>query len=139
MSKNSNKRRQFFANSFHREMCALVFFAMFVPTTITAIGLFYLIFNITAEQAGFPETIAYTLIPAAKRVIGILIVTVPFVVAGILLFAYKVTHRLVGPYDRIMREMGQNIRGERKGPIKLRGKDKFTQLVDLINQLLEKI
>jgi hypothetical protein len=138
MSQAAQKRRMFFANRMHREMFFLVFWSMLIPAALTAIGLFYLIFSITAEQAGFPETIAYTLIPAAKKVLWILAVTTPAVMAVALFLAHRLTHRIVGPFDRIVREMDQILKGERQGPIVLRPQDKFQPLVDLINRLIAK-
>lgn len=112
---------------------------MLIPTVITAIGLFYLIFSLMVEEAGIPETVAYTVIPAAKRVVAILLPLVPVIMAAILVVAHMITHRIVGPFDRIVRELGQSLSGQRKGPIQLRTGDRFLPLVELINKLLEKI
>jgi len=136
MSIAAQKRKWFFANQLHREMFFLVFGAMVIPAALTAAGLFYLIFSVTAEQAGFPETIAYTLIPAAKRVLWILAVATPVAMALVLVFAHRLTHRMVGPFDRIVRELDECLKGTRQGPIKLRPRDKFQPLVDAINKLL---
>jgi len=138
MNRQNDKRKRFFANSMHKEMFFMVFGAAAVPTVIVTISLFYLIFRITAEQAGIPETIAYTVIPAAKEVLGILAVATPIAIIIILFIAHKITHKTVGPFDRIVRELGESIDGSRKGPIVLRGKDKFQPLVDKINILLDK-
>ena len=134
-----NRGKVFFANQMHRNLFFLVFFASLVPTIITAIFLFYLIFNITADQVGIPEAIAYNIIPAAHRVVGVLSILTPVIILGILIFAYKTTHKIVGPFDRIIRELDECIRGTREGPIMLRKNDKFWPLVEKINILLKKI
>lgn len=139
MSPSTNKRKFFFANKYHQEIFFLVFLAMIIPTIATAIGLFYLIFNITAEQSGIPETIAYTLIPAAQKVMTILLIVVPIVIAIVLLVAHRITHRIVGPLDRMTRELGECLEGKRKGHLKLRPGDKLWPLVHLINKLIDKI
>src|SRR3989344_5978782 len=100
-------RRQFFANQMHREIFWVIFLAVFAPTIITTVSLFYLIFNITAEQMGIPEAIAYNIMPAAQRVTIILLVTIPLATVGILVLAHKLTHNIVGPFDRIVRELGE--------------------------------
>ena len=96
-------RRQFFANQMHREIFWVIFLAVFAPTVITTVSLFYLIFNITAEQIGIPEAIAYNILPAAQRVTVILLITIPLAAVGILALAHKLTHNIVGPFDRSVR------------------------------------
>lgn len=137
MSKR-NKRKKFFANDMQREIFLTVFWAALAPTLITVIVLFYLIFNITADQVGIPEAIASTIYPAAQRVVIILLIGIPFVVPVILVLAFKISHRIVGPFDRIVRELDECVKGTRKGPIHLRKDDKFRPLVDRINALLRK-
>ena len=138
MNMPKNRGKVFFANQMHRNLFFLVFFASLVPTIVTAIFLFYLIFNITADQVGIPESIAYNIIPAAQRVIGALSVATPLIIFGILIFTYKTTHKIVGPFDRILRELDECIAGTREGPIMLRKNDKFWPLVAKINILLSK-
>ena len=117
-------------------MFLLIFLSSFIPALITAVALFYLIFNITAQEVGFPEAIMSTLMPAAERVVMILALTLPAVFIILLVFAYHITHRMVGPFDRIIRELEETVKGQRKGPIKLRREDTFGPLVHLINKLL---
>ena len=88
---------------------------------------------------GIPESIAYNIIPAARKVVLIMLMTTPLAITVILLIAYKVTHRIIGPFDRVVRELGECVSGERKGPIMLRKNDKFWPLVDRINTLLERV
>jgi len=110
-----------------------------VPATIVTICLYYLIFGITSAEVGFPEAIAYNILPAAKRVTAILLATAPVALLVILIFAYKITHRIVGPFDRIVYELDAHIKDRRNGHIKIRKSDKFHALVEKINHLLDKI
>lgn len=134
-----NRRKKFFANPLHRQTFMLVLMAALVPATIVTICLYYLIFGITSAEVGFPEAIAYSIIPAAKRVTGILLLTAPLVLLIILIFAYKITHRIVGPFDRIVYELDAHIKDRRNGHIRIRKSDKFHELVEKINHLLDKI
>ena len=120
-------------------MFFLIFWACLLPTIITAIFLFYLIFYITSEQIGIPEAIFYNVLPAAQRVTSILLVILPLVILVILYISFKLTHRLVGPFDRIVRELGEFIEGKRSDNIYLREKDKFCPLVEKINILLDRL
>ena len=133
-----NKRKKFFANKIHEELFILVSIAALAPATIATICLYYLIFNITAQQIGIPEAIAYNIIPASKKVIAILLFTTPLVIAAILVFTYKMTHKIIGPFDRIVKELDEHIKNNSSGLIHVRKNDKFYCLVNSINKLLER-
>ena len=115
----------------------MIFWASVIPVSIASVALFYLIFNITAEQIGIPEAIAYNIIPASQRVIGILLIAGPLSITVLLIVAHKISLRIVGPFDRIIRELDEHIEGKRKGAIVLRKDDKFEPLVKRINKLLK--
>jgi len=89
-----------------------------------------------ATQFGFPEVIAYHIIPAAKKVTIILLISAPAAIASIIFFAYKITHKIIGPFDRILRELDELLENRKKGPIIVRKTDKFWPLVERINKLL---
>ena len=137
--KKGNKRKKGFANKLHREIFLLVFLAAFLPAGIVAISLYYLIFGVTAEQFGIPEIIAYNIIPASRKVTAILLLATPVSIFTILILAYKISHKIIGPFDRIIKELNERIEGKRKGHIQIRKTDKFRPLVDRINKLLDKL
>lgn len=137
--KKKNRRKRFLANKLHKDMFYLIFFAALIPAVIVTVLLYYLIFNITADQFGIPEVIAYNIIPAARRVIIILLYAAPLSIFVILMFAYKMTHKIVGPFDRIVRELDECAKGKKKDRIVIRESDKFSPLVKSINKLLDKI
>lgn len=137
--KKENRRRRSFANRLHKEIFLLVFLAAFLPAGIVAISLYYLIFGVTSEQFGIPEVIAYNIIPASEKVGAILLLAGPLSIVIILIFAYILSHRIIGPFDRIVRELDECINGKRQERIVIRKGDKFQPLVDRINRLLDKI
>lgn len=106
---------------------------------IAVVCLYYLIFNIVASEIGFPEAIGYALIPAAKRTAGIAIVGFLVSVVFIWMWAWEVSHRLVGPLDRLCRELDERIAGKKKGYIFFRRGDYLAVLVGRINALLERL
>ena len=55
-----------------------------------------------------------------------------------LVISYKITHKAVGPFERIIRELEERIKGTAEGEMKVRKGDKFEPLVKRINLLLEK-
>ncbi len=139
MSEKDQKRKYFFANSLHRRLFWLFFLMGVVPALITAIGLYFFIFSITAQEIGFPEAIANYVLPAAWKVTQVLIVVVTAAIAVLLKIAHRMSHRMVGPYGRIVRELDECIAGTRAGPLKLRQADAFEPLVDRINTILKKL
>ena len=133
------KRKKLFANKLHRQTVLLIFLAILLPVIITVFCLYYLIFNITAMQFMIPEIIIQNIIPAAKEVTLILLISLPVVISLILFISYKITHAMIGPFDRITKELGQRVEKMSNEPIIIRKSDKFKPLVDNINKLLEKL
>ncbi|MDP8216648.1 MAG: hypothetical protein P9L98_04965 [Candidatus Kaelpia imicola] len=136
---NKNKRKRFFANKFHRQIFFIIGLAALLPTIIVSIALYYLIFGIIAQEIAIPETIAYHIMPAAKRATLIIFTVAPLIILTILIIARRITHSILGPYDRIIREIDENMEGKNRHQIKLRKHDKFLPLVEKINRLLAKI
>ena len=134
-----NKRKKFFANKLHKNILLLVFLSSILPALMVAVCLYYLIFNIIAQQIIFPESIAYNIIPAAKIVATIILIATPLAILVILFMAYKITHRIVGPFNRILKELDECLDGKKRDHIALRKNDKFQPLVDRINKLLDQV
>ncbi|MDP8234168.1 MAG: hypothetical protein P9M06_05150 [Candidatus Saelkia tenebricola] len=139
MNDPRNRRKKLFANNLHKQIFLLIALSALLPMIIAAICMYYLIFGITAMEVGIPETIAYNILPAARRVTVILSIAAPIVIFAILVIAHKMTHSIVGPFDRIVRELNDHLEGKGRGPIILRKNDKFSPLVDNVNKLLDKI
>ena len=139
MTKIREKRKKLFANKMHRDIFLLILLASLLPAIIVAICLYYLIFSVTASQFAIPEAIAYNIIPAAKKVTFILLVAAPISILVMLIFVYKITHKIIGPFDRIVQELDECMKGKREGRIVIRKADKFWPLVQRINKLLDKL
>ncbi len=137
--KKTNKRRSFIANKFQEKILILFFLSVIIPVTITVVCLYYLIFSVTANEMVFPETIAYSLIPSAKKVAVMVLVAVPFSLGLAGWWAYHISHRLVGPLGRLYRELDERIAGKTKAHIKFRKCDYICELADKINALLDKL
>jgi ABC-type multidrug transport system fused ATPase/permease subunit len=131
-----NKRKKIFANKLHQQTVLLIFLAILLPVLVTIFCLYYLIFNITATQFMLPEIIIHDIIPAAKKVTLILLVSLPIVISLTLFIAYKITHLIFGPFDRIDKDLEHRIKNKSNQPILIRKNDKFKPLVDKINRLL---
>ena len=134
-----NKRKRIFANRMHRDLFLMILLASLLPTIIVTICLYYLIFSVTASQFAIPEVIAYNLIPAAKKVTIIIFLTAPASILIIMILAHKIAHKIIGPFDRIVRELDEYIGGKKVGHIVIRKNDKFLPLVERINKLLDRL
>jgi hypothetical protein len=139
MSEQKNRRIKLFANKTHKQVFLIISTFTIVPTILVTICLFYLIFNVMATQLGIPEAIAYNIIPAAKKVTAIILISAPLTISIMLYLSYKITHRLLGPFDRIIKELDGCIEGQKQGPIIIRKADKCYQCVKRINILLDKL
>lgn len=108
----------------------LVFAAMAVPTLVLGGGVMLLAPLLPlADLDATPEEFR------ASVLIGIAIIF-PFLAAALFCWAFFLTNRLVGPIERMLRELDARIEGTATGPITLRPKDLLIPLVDKINVLI---
>ena len=139
MINEKSKRKSFFiANKTHREILIVVFVAMLVPVALVEIALYLLIFNIAAWQIGIPEAVFSILLPVLKKVNFILFITLPLVMFLLWLWALVVSKRIVGPFDRLQRELDKRIEGVKTGHLQVRKGDALEELIDKFNRLLDK-
>lgn len=132
-----NRRKRNFANKIHKDLFIFLAFASIIPAIIVTVCMYYLIFSIVAQEVGMPEGIAYYIIPAAKKVSLILICVAPLSIGAILFFAYEMTHKMLGLYDRIVKDLEDVVHGRREHHIRIRKNDDFKPLVDNINKLID--
>lgn len=133
--------RKFFVvrNRLQRHYLRLIALSLILPTLITGGCLYYVIFNLMAEQLGIPEVVAYHLLPVVEKVNLVLALSLP--VAFLILFSIglALSRNLVGPIERLGRELEEIISGNLSKRLQLRKKDELKPLVNGINVLLDKI
>lgn len=132
------RKRKFVGSPLQKRVLALVFIAAVIPATVVAACLYYLIFEMLAEQLGIPEIIAFNLLPVLSRVNAVIMIALPVILGLILLWALEVSHRIAGPVMRLEKELDDHINGVQTGPIVLREKDELRSIADKINQLVQK-
>jgi methyl-accepting chemotaxis protein len=118
----------------------LLLFSMIVPVIIVGSCLYFLIFNLMAEQIAIPEYVASNLYPVINKINLMLLVGFPLVV--VLLFAWGVilSHRFAGPLERIKKEIENVIKsGDYTKRLHLRKRDEIKPIADSINRLLDKV
>lgn len=136
--KVDKRKGKFVGTPVQKKTLILVFAAAVVPTAIVGACLYYLIFNMLAQQLGFPEAIAYNLIPVARKVNLVILISLPITLFIIWVIALELSHRIAGSIYRLERELDDRIAGSKEGPIQLREKDEFKPLADKINKLISK-
>ena len=108
----------------------LVFCSMAVPTL--ALGVLVLVllrYPFDLFAGGTPEE-------TRARVLLVLCIAAPVVFIGLLSWAFFLTNRIVGPVERMIRELDERLRGTASGPIILRPKDLLRPLAEKINLVI---
>ena len=133
--------RKFFLvrNRLERHYLRLIALSLILPTLILGSCLYYVIFNLMAEQLGIPEIVAYHLLPVVQKVNIVLMVSLPVLFLILFSIGLVLTRNLVGPIERLERELEEIVSGNLSRRLQLRKKDELRTLVDDINILLDKI
>lgn len=119
---------------------ALLMVSMVVPLVFVVGCLYYLMFNILAEQLGIPESIAYNLVPVIKKINFILFVGMPPLLLLLLAWGVALSHRFAGPLERLEKEIESISKsGNYAKRIHLRKNDDVKPLADSINKLMDKV
>lgn len=134
-------RTRFFTGSpVQIKYLALLMVSMLVPMVFVGGCLYYLIFNILAEQLGIPEYIAYNLIPAIHKINLILMIGVPPIVLILFTWGIILSHRFVGPIERLKAEIDKiSEGGDYNKRVHLRKYDDVKPVADSVNRLLDRI
>lgn len=108
----------------------VIFVSIVVPTVIFG-GAFYLLVVqlIQHQDAATPQELV-------TRLLSYISLVFPLGLIGLLYWAFYVTEKVVGPVERITRELDERIQGTKTGPIQLRPKDSLIPMVDKVNEIL---
>ena len=133
--------RRFFIvrNTLERHYLRLIAVSIILPTLVIGGCLYYLIFNLMAEQLGIPEVVAYHLLPVVRKVNFVLAVSLPVLFLVMFYIGLVLSRRLVVPIERLEDELEDIISGDLSKRLKLRKGDVLKPLIESINALLAKI
>ncbi|MBN2120022.1 MAG: hypothetical protein JW734_03065 [Candidatus Omnitrophica bacterium] len=136
----NRRTKKLLGTPLQKKILVLFFISAVTPAAIVAVCLYYLIFNLFAGQLAIPEFIAYNVIPVARRVNLIIVISLPIVLGVAWFFALKLSHRITGPLHRLEKELDSRISGKKEGSIHLRKEDEksLVSLVEKINKLIAK-
>ena len=114
--------------------------SMVIPLLFVGGCLYYIIFDIMAEQLGIPESIAYNLVPVLNKINMILLIGVPPLFLIMVLWGIFLSHRFAGPIERLQKELRRiAAHHDYKSKIHLRKDDDLKPIADAINELLESV
>lgn len=123
-----------------RKYLILLMVSMVVPMVFVGGCLYYLIFNIMAEQLGIPEHIAYNLFPVLNKINVILAIGIPPLFLILILWGVLLSHRFSGPIERLETEIDKiSASRDYKHRIHLRKHDDLKNVADALNRLLDKV
>ena len=109
----------------------MIFAAMAIPTLVLGGSMCLMIARLSAPNTGVsPHEVIV-------GIMGYVAALFPLSITALLYWAFHGTNKLVGPIERITKELDQRIEGQRSGPIVLRPGDHLIPLVDKINGLLQ--
>jgi len=118
----------------------LLLVSMAIPVLFAIGCLYYLIFTITAEQLGIPESIAINLFPVVRKVNTILAIGLPPLFLLLIWWGTILSHRFAGPLQRLERELHHIAQsGDYSFRIHLRKHDDLRPIANAINKLLDSI
>lgn len=123
-----------------RKYITLLIASMLIPLIFVGGCLYYLIFNLVAEQLGIPESIAYNLFPVIKKINLILAIGIPPLILLLILWGISLSHRFAGPIERLKKELDSIAKnGDYSKRLIVRKHDDVRPIADAINELLDKI
>lgn len=68
------------------------------------------------------------------------LLTISFSLIMVIVWAYHISNKLVGPYERVLREMDEVLAGKRRNPIVARKGDfMFENLLKRINAIIDRL
>jgi len=126
-------------NPLQKRYLFVIVLAMAVPLVIMAGCLYYLIFQLMAEQLGIPESIAYNLFPVVNQVNTILLIALPPVMIVLFALGLVLSHRLIGPLNRLENDLRQIAEGDYSIRLAMRKDDDLKPIANAINVIIDKL
>ena len=115
----------------------IVVAATLLPCLIVGSALYWLVFQLMAEQIAFPEAVFANLVPVIQRINTLLILVLPPILALLLWAAIVSSHRFAGPIERLDSELERILKGDHEHRIRMRKNDDLKQIAEKINALLD--
>ena len=126
-------------NPLQLKFLALILLSILVPLFLVSGCLYYLTFQIMAEQLAIPESIAYNLMPVLQKINFLLLMGLPPVIIILLVWGAILSHRLIGPLERLEDDLKKISEGDYAIRLKIRTDDDLRPVVNVINDIIDKL
>ena len=134
MEQKQPVRKPFIVNQFETKILKIVFASAGIPVFIV-IGLLYSMFS----------DLVYTYLNSGMAshfldeffILSCFLIVGYFICVG--LIAYRFSHRLVGAFPRILRELDEVVSGGSRNHIHIRKDDYAHELIERVNKLIDKL
>ena len=126
-------------NPLQLKYLVLILVSIMLPLLIVGGCLYYLIFQLMAEQLAIPESIACNLIPVVEKINFLLIIGIPPIIGLLFIWGVILTHRLIGPLTRLQGDLKKISDGDYSIRLRIRKDDDLRFLVNVINKIIDKL
>lgn len=126
-------------NPLQTKYLVLILVSILLPLFIVGGCLYYLIFQIMAEQLAIPESIADNLIPVLQKINFLLIIGIPPIIILLFIWGVILTHRFIGPLQRLEDDLRKISEGDYSIRIRVRKDDDLHPIADVINKIIDRL
>jgi len=126
-------------NPLQLKYLTLIMISIIIPLVLVGGCLYYLIFQIMAEQLALPEVIAQNLIPVLHKINLFLLIGLPPIVILLFIWGATLTHRMIGPLERLENDLLKISKGDYFVRLKLRKNDDLKPIAEVLNNIIAKL
>ena len=112
---------------------------MVIPTVFVGGCLYYLIFQIIAEQIALPDVIARDLLPVIQQINFILFVGLPIVFVALITWATILSFKFVGPLERLEEDLQKIDDGDYSVRLEISHDHDLAPIAGVINDLVHQL
>ncbi len=117
----------------------IIILTMIFPTAVVGGCLYYLIFNIMADQIALPDFIVRDLAPVIERINFILAVSLPVVFLILITWAVVLSYRFVAPLERLEEDIKRIDEGDYSVRLQINKDHDLSPIAKVINDLVDKL
>jgi len=137
--KSKLRFNRFTKSSLQHKYLGLILLSILLPLFIVGGCLYYVMFQVMAEQLAIPESIAHNLIPVLHRINFLLLVSMPPIIILLIVWGASLTHRFLGPLSRLEEDIRKISEGDYSVRISLRKDDDLAPVGKVMNQIIDKL
>jgi hypothetical protein len=148
MKPNYNRNPIFHVNKFQQRLLFPVVIISILTSSMLVFAMLYLSYigeHLALLTSTHPNDLQWAVpwfldINKYNLVIPVLMLAIASILVIMVSWAYHVTHRIIGPHERVIRELDEVLSGQRKEPITTRkGDEVYEELLNRINALIKKL